>query len=391
MATTMDYINQLKKDKQALVDNLTERNVTVSSDETFTSLVPKILDVRYAKPNYIRFAGDSSVNINLSWLRTDQMTKMDQMFSNCVGVKSLDLSNFDTSNVTNMEGMFKQCNNLESIDVSNFDTSKVVNMADMFYTYYQATGGKLTSIVGLENFDTSNVKTIDNLFRNTGSLTDLSGIENWNVEKVTSMSGAFSGSGIESIDLSKWNFASATTITLFNGASKLVTANLQNFCKSNHTAINNIFYGCTSLQSIGVTDGTGIDITGWNTSNVTDMSNMFYNCTSLTNINLSVYDTTNVTNMSNMFYGCTTLTELDLSNFVSANVTKVTSMFNNCKALAKLDIRNMTFDNVTAYTNMLNNVPKTCQIIVGGDTQKEWFNTKFSAYTNVVTVAELGE
>ena len=45
MATTADYLNQLRTDKQALVDNLNTQGVPASSNETFTTLVPKVLDI----------------------------------------------------------------------------------------------------------------------------------------------------------------------------------------------------------------------------------------------------------------------------------------------------------------------------------------------------------
>lgn len=46
MATTTDYINSLKQDKTNLVNNLVEKGVEATEDETFTSLVPKVLDIQ---------------------------------------------------------------------------------------------------------------------------------------------------------------------------------------------------------------------------------------------------------------------------------------------------------------------------------------------------------
>ena len=57
---------------------------------------------------------------------------MNEMFFNCDGLTSLDLSNFDTSKVTDMNGMFQDCNGLTSLDLSNFDTSNVTDMHWMF-------------------------------------------------------------------------------------------------------------------------------------------------------------------------------------------------------------------------------------------------------------------
>lgn len=46
MATTADYLSQLQTDKQALVDNLVEKGVEATNNETFTSLVPKVLNIQ---------------------------------------------------------------------------------------------------------------------------------------------------------------------------------------------------------------------------------------------------------------------------------------------------------------------------------------------------------
>lgn len=43
--TTSDYLNQLKADKQALIDNLKAQGVEVSNNATFTELSPKVLDI----------------------------------------------------------------------------------------------------------------------------------------------------------------------------------------------------------------------------------------------------------------------------------------------------------------------------------------------------------
>lgn len=68
----------------------------------------------------------------LEYLNTEKVTNMNSMFSNCLSLTSLDLSNFKTQNVTDMTNMFIACNKLTSLNVSNFDTRNVTNMANMF-------------------------------------------------------------------------------------------------------------------------------------------------------------------------------------------------------------------------------------------------------------------
>lgn len=43
--TTEQYLNQLKTDKQNLVNNLVEKGVSATNEETFTTLVPKVLEI----------------------------------------------------------------------------------------------------------------------------------------------------------------------------------------------------------------------------------------------------------------------------------------------------------------------------------------------------------
>lgn len=45
MPTITDYLNNLKKDKDNLVSNLNTKGVTAETSETFTSLVPKVLEI----------------------------------------------------------------------------------------------------------------------------------------------------------------------------------------------------------------------------------------------------------------------------------------------------------------------------------------------------------
>jgi len=45
MPSIQDYVDNLKSDKQKLVDNLTDMGVSAGDDETFTELAPKVLDI----------------------------------------------------------------------------------------------------------------------------------------------------------------------------------------------------------------------------------------------------------------------------------------------------------------------------------------------------------
>ena len=136
--------------------------------------------------------------------------------------------------------------------------------------------------------------------------------------------------------------------------------------------------------------GTELDyeVANLDTSNITNMSYMFYNCSKLTNLDLSNWNTSNVTNMNSMFEQCRELTSINMSNFDTSKVTQLTYAFFLCTELKYLDIRSFTFDNVAPSSTVFNGIPAKCQIIVKGDTEKEWVLTARSDLTNVKTVAE---
>ena len=45
MATTADYLDKLVEQKNALADNLVTKGVDATHDETFETLVPKVLEI----------------------------------------------------------------------------------------------------------------------------------------------------------------------------------------------------------------------------------------------------------------------------------------------------------------------------------------------------------
>ena len=57
---------------------------------------------------------------------------MNAMFYYCIGLSSLDVSNFDTQNVKEMMSVFEGCSNLESIDISDFNLLNVEKTIGMF-------------------------------------------------------------------------------------------------------------------------------------------------------------------------------------------------------------------------------------------------------------------
>ena len=134
MATTQDYINQLKIDKENLVSMLNNMGVEASNNESFTSLTPKVGKIVYAPRgiSFYQFTGND-LSEEVANLDTTNITSMNSMFENCQQITSLDLTNFNTKNVLYMQRMFWACNQLTELNLSTWDTSQVVDMMGMFY------------------------------------------------------------------------------------------------------------------------------------------------------------------------------------------------------------------------------------------------------------------
>ncbi len=251
-------------------------------------------------------------------------------------------NNFNTSNVTNMSDMFNECSSLTSLDLSNFNTSNVTNMDGMFYSCES-----LTSL-DLSVFNTSNVKDMWMMFSNCTSLTSLD-LSSFNTLNVINMGYMFREcSSLSSLDLSSFNTANTTNMSwMFSDCTSLTSLDLSGFNTANVTNMGEMFFCCKSL--------TNLDLSSFNTAKVTEMGGMFEWCSSLTSLDLSIFNTANVTDMDLMFYYCKSLTSLDLSSFNTANVTSMSRMFDECSSLTSLDLSGFNTSKVTDMMYMFFN------------------------------------
>ena len=191
---------------------------------------------------------------------------------NLINMKDIELSNLKTDGVTNMNEMFQYCQKLEHLDVNNFNTSKVTNID---YIFADCRG--LTKL-NVSNWKTSSVTNLLGTFKNCSNLTELD-VSKWDISNVKKCGyigwndgGTFQGcSNLEKLDISNWNVSQVTDMKRMLGNCKKI------------------------IQ---------LDISGWNTSKVTSMSFLFYNCTLLKELDVSKFNTSQVTNMNSMFYGC---------------------------------------------------------------------------------------
>lgn len=96
-------------------------------------------------------------------LDTSSMTNMANMFLNVLATDIDGLDTFDTSNVTTMNAMFKG-SSIETVDLSSFNTENVTDMKQMFYNCHNL------SELNLSTFSASQLAEATSMIRNCQSL-----------------------------------------------------------------------------------------------------------------------------------------------------------------------------------------------------------------------------
>ena len=165
-------------------------------------------------------------------------------------------------------------------------------------------------------------------FAGLSSLTSINGLEYFNTDQMVNMNSMFRNcSALTSIDLSHFDTQNVTNMyCMFIGCSGLTGLDLSHFDTGNVTNMSEMFSGCSALGSL--------DVTGLNTQNVTTMLGMFRSCSNLVTLDLSSFNTYNVIEMAAMFNGCSKLTTIIAGDdWNVGGVTESNNMFRNCTTL----------------------------------------------------------
>ena len=239
---------------------------------------------------------------------------MSGMFSDSQATTIKGLENFNTSNVTDMCDMFAGTK-VRTLNLSKFDTSKVTNMSGMF------ADTSLTSL-NVSNFNTSKVTDMSCMF--VGGKFTILDLSNFDTSNVDNMGGMFIDSQVKTLDLSNFDTSNVTEMwRMFDGAqaTKIV---LSSFNTSNVTNMYQMF----SKSHVN-----NLDLSNFNTSKVIDMNRMFWS-TYATTIDVSSFDTSKVTDMNSMFYGGDNLKTIYASSkFVTTAVSDSEVMFEGSTSL----------------------------------------------------------
>ena len=220
-----------------------------------------------------------------------------------------------------------------------FDSSLAnLNYPVIYGDFFSNPLPKVKTIVGLENLDWSQVKSIDGMFSEFSSLEsiDLSFLAN--SKKIEDMSYLFRDcTSLKSVDLSCINTENVRSLSL-------------------------LFGGCTSLESVNLFSLNSMQ-------EYLNMDAMFADCKSLRTLDLSNFDISNVgkVSMSDMFYGCSSLVELDLSNFDTSNVWCMERMFQDCSNLVSVYVGSGWSTEAIRYQYYGENMFTGCTSIVGQD------------------------
>ena len=283
------------------------------------SLNPDSLQMFYAS-NY--------VTISLADINTSTATNLTNFMSSNRNLRNIDFGDGDFTNVTTMSSAFSAIGNNYTTEKLTFDLSsiktsnKLTDTSRLFAESYY-----IGKIIFSDKFETSGVTNFAEMFRGCGSLSEIVGVEDFDTTSAIYLNGMFWNNKITSLDLTGWNTSNVTTIQqIFRGCSALATLNVSNWDVRKVTDMQDAF----PLPQV-----TTLDLSQWQNSVVTNMDTMFAGASKLTEIDLSGIDTSHVaswgTSNSNIFNGTSKLETIYVSDKFIVNSDAYGWFFNDVK------------------------------------------------------------
>ena len=290
--------------------------------------------------------------VGLSSMDTSNVTNMEEMFKiiGPVNLTKEDLAGFNTEKVSNMKGMFAD-SDIISADLSGFSFGLVPDLSHFFYrcralakvVFPANMNTNLVNNMSGMFQGCQSLAEIENLSAlDTGNVTDMSfmfGRYFYNAPRPYADTD-YSGPSVTALDLSTFDTSNVTTMESMFKLPKATSLNLSSF---NTAKVQNM----VSMFNLEVIPA--LDLSSFNTANVVNMSGMF-NLPAATALNISSFDTSNVVNMSSMFT-LASLPELNLSNFNTENVTDMSGMF-SLGSVESLDVSMLDTSKVTNMYSM---------------------------------------
>ena len=247
--------------------------------------------------------------------------------------------------------------------ISQWDVSEVKTMDNLFRDADKRAVAKFNE--PLEQWNVSNVKNMSSMFSNATSFNQP--LEQWNVSNVTNMTGMFHLATSFNQPLEKWNVSNVRDMAdMFSNATSF-NQPLEKWNVSNVVDMSFMFSDATAFnQPLEQWDTSKVTKMGemfarayifnqplekWNVSNVNDMNDMFSYATSF-NQPLEKWNVSNVNDMCSMFHGATSFNQpLELWNV--SNVNDMSSMFQDASSFNQ-PLQKWNISNVANMTNMFN-------------------------------------
>ena len=264
-------------------------------------------------------------------------------FKGCFNLTTIEgIEYFNTENVTNMRYMFDLCNSLKSLDLTNFNTE---NVTDMYYMFAYCTS--LESL-DLTNFNTAKVTNMAGMFQSCYALKTIYASDKFVTDQVTESTCMFSDcSNLKDYTSSKEDhtYANCTTgyftygrgYAMFDNATETLTFSYKGFKPEGAYELNEGGGNTPEWISKNSYVKKVVFDASFANARPTSCFSWFRGCENLTTIEgIEYLNTENVENMSSMFRNCYALESLDLSSFNTAKVTNMSRMFYICKALTTI-------------------------------------------------------
>ena len=270
-------------------------------------------------------------------------TSCDHWFAYCPNLTTIEgIEYFNTENVTNMRYMFGGCRSLKSLDLTNFNTE---NVTDMYYMFAYCTS--LESL-DLTNFNTAKVTNMAGMFQSCYALKTIYASDKFVTDQVTESTCMFS----DCLNLKDYTSSKEDHTYANCGPTGYFTYG-RGYAMFD-AATGTLTFSYKGVKPEGAYDlNEGDNTPEWISKNSyvkkvvfdasfaytrpTSFFSWFRGCENLTTIEgIEYLNTENVENMSSMFRDCYALESLDLSSFNTAKVTSMSRMFYICKALTTI-------------------------------------------------------
>ena len=309
-------------------------------------------------------------------------TSCDHWFDYCPNLTTIEgIEYFNTENVTNMRYMFGDCRSLKSLDLTNFNTE---NVTDMYYMFAYC---KSLESLDLTNFNTAKVTNMAGMFQSCYALKTIYASDKFVTDQVTESTCMFSDClNLKDYTSSKEDhtyancgptgyFTYGRGYAMFDNATETLTFSYKGFKPEGAYELNEGGNTPEWISKNSYVKKVVFDASFAN-ARPTSCFSWFRGCENLTTIEgIEYLNTENVENMSFMFRDCYALESLDLSSFNTAKVTSMSHMFYICKALTTIYASDKFVTDQVTYGN---NMFYGCEKLNGYDGSKT--NYKYANY-----------